>query len=194
MATATLKRTRAGNVPQTALNQVGSLLQDLPEKTKEQISLREAVSQLQDIIKAALAKGYSYEDVATLLAEVAIVISPTTLKRYVLTNGSRTTRKQTSSKAKTKRKAKVPSAEPISEAVPPEPEVETLEAIDKPEATPVAKATKGRRKAASVAAPPEVEAEVQKPRRGRSAKTASQTKVGATQRSSAARGRRAAKA
>ncbi|MBI4784872.1 MAG: hypothetical protein HY785_26730, partial [Oscillatoriophycideae cyanobacterium NC_groundwater_1537_Pr4_S-0.65um_50_18] len=71
MATATLKRSRAGNVPQTALDQVGSLLQDLPEKTKDQISLREAVSQLQDIIKAALAKGYSYEDVATLLAEVA---------------------------------------------------------------------------------------------------------------------------
>ena len=193
MATATLKRTRAGNVPQTALDQVGSLLQDLPEKTKEQISLREAVSQLQDIIKAALAKGYSYEDVATLLAEVAIVISPTTLKRYVLTNGSRTTQKQTSSKAKTKRKAKVPSAEPISEEVPPEPEAEALEVSDKPETTPVEKVTKGRRKSA-VAAPPEVEAEVEKPRRGRPAKTASQTKTGSTQRSSATRGRRAAKA
>ncbi|HEY9628311.1 MAG TPA: hypothetical protein V6C84_13505 [Coleofasciculaceae cyanobacterium] len=192
MATATLKRSRAGNVPQTALDQVGSLLQDLPEKTKEQISLREAVSQLQDIIKDTLAKGYSYEDVATLLAEVAIVISPTTLKRYVLTNGSRT-QKQASSKAKTKRKAKVPSAEPISEGVPTEPEVEPLEVSNKPETTPVAKATKGRRKAA-VAAPPEIEAEVEKPRRGRPAKTASQTKAGSTQRSSATRGRRAAKA
>ncbi|HEY9630554.1 MAG TPA: hypothetical protein V6C84_24930 [Coleofasciculaceae cyanobacterium] len=194
MATATLKRSRAGNVPQTALDQVGSLLQDLPEKTKDQLSLREAVSQLQDIIKAALAKGYSYEDVATLLAEVAIVISPTTLKRYVLTNGSRTTQKQASSKTKTKRKAKVPSAEPISEDVQPEPEAEPIEVSDKPETTPVVKATKGRRKAASVAAPPEVEAEVEKPRRGRLAKTASQTKVESTQRSSATRGRRAAKA
>ncbi|HEY9631595.1 MAG TPA: hypothetical protein V6C84_30250 [Coleofasciculaceae cyanobacterium] len=193
MTTATLKRARAGNVPQTALDQVGSLLQDLPEKTKEQISLREAVSQLQDLIKAALAKGYSYEDVAALLAEVAIVISPATLKRYVLTNGSRTTQKQASSKAKTKRKAKVPSAEPILEEVQPEPEAETLEGSDKPETTPVAKATKGRRKTA-VAAPPEVEAEVEKPRRGRAAKTASQTKAESTQRSSATRGRRAAKA
>ncbi|MBI4783062.1 MAG: hypothetical protein HY785_17325, partial [Oscillatoriophycideae cyanobacterium NC_groundwater_1537_Pr4_S-0.65um_50_18] len=111
----------------------------------------------------------------------------------VLTNGSRTTQKQASSKAKTKRKAKVPNAEPISEGVQPEPEVETLEAIDKPEATPVAKATKGRRKSA-VAAPHEVEAEVEKPRRGRPAKTASQTKAGSTQRSSATRGRRATKA
>ncbi|MBI4783263.1 MAG: hypothetical protein HY785_18375 [Oscillatoriophycideae cyanobacterium NC_groundwater_1537_Pr4_S-0.65um_50_18] len=194
MATATLKRTRAGNVPQTALDQVGSLLQDLPEKTKEQISLREAVSQLQDIIKAALAKGYSYEDVAALLAEVAIVISPTTLKRYVLTNGSRTTQKQASSKAKTKRKAKALSAEPISEAVQPEPEAAPLEVSDKPEPPPVAKAAKGRRKPA-VAAPLEVEAEVEKPRRGRAAKTASaQPKAGSTQRSSATRGRRATKA
>ncbi|HEY9626920.1 MAG TPA: hypothetical protein V6C84_06440 [Coleofasciculaceae cyanobacterium] len=162
MATATLKQSRAGNVPQTALDQVGSLLQDLPEKTKEQISLREAVSQLQDIIKAALAKGYSYEDVATLLAEVAIVISPTTLKRYVLTNGSRT-QKQASSKDKTKRKAKVLSAEPISAGVPPKPEAELLEASAKPETTPVAQATKGRRQSA-VAAQPEAEAEVEKPR------------------------------
>ena len=193
MATATLKRSRAGNVPKTALDQVGSLLQDLPEKTPDQISLREAVSQLQDIIKATLAKGYSYEDVATLLAEVAIVISPTTLKRYVLTNGSRTTQKQTSSKAKTKRSAKVPSAEPISEGVQPEPEAEPLEASYKPEPPPKEKATKGRRKSA-VAAPPEVEAEVEKPRRGRPAKTASQTKAGSTQRSSATRGHRATKA
>jgi len=193
MATATLKRARAGNVSKTALDQVGSLLQDLPEKTPDQISLRDAVSQLQDIIKAALAKGYSYEDVAALLAEVEIVISPTTLKNYVSTNGSRP-QKQTSPKAKAKRSAKVPDAEPISEEVQPEPEAEPLEAIDKPETTPVAKATKGRRKSA-VAAQMEVEAEVEKPRRGRAAKTSSaQTKAGSTQRSSATRGRRATKA
>ena len=90
MATATLKRIRAGNVSKTALDQVGSLLQDLPEKSQDQISLRDAVAQLQGRIKDALGKGYSYEDIATLLTQQKIAISPSTLRNYVLANGSRT--------------------------------------------------------------------------------------------------------
>ncbi|MBI4785271.1 MAG: hypothetical protein HY785_28785 [Oscillatoriophycideae cyanobacterium NC_groundwater_1537_Pr4_S-0.65um_50_18] len=172
MATATLKRTRAGNVSKTALDQVGSLLQDLPEKTKDQLSLRDAVAQLQDIIKATLAKGYSYEDVAALLAEQTIVISPTTLKRYVLTNSSRTTQKRTPAKGKTKRSPQASSAEGTEqpEAIATEPDTET---------PPAAKATRGRRKS-SVAEQPEG---VEKPRRGR-------TSQASAQRSSATRGRK----
>ncbi|GAB4228014.1 MAG: hypothetical protein Kow00121_56810 [Elainellaceae cyanobacterium] len=71
------------NVTKEAIDQVNSILQDLPEKPKEKLSLREAVDQLQDQIKDALAKGYSYEDVAVMLTNQGIKISPSTLKRYV---------------------------------------------------------------------------------------------------------------
>jgi hypothetical protein len=193
MATATLKRTRAGNVSKTALDQVGSLLQDLPEKTKDQLSLRDAVSQLQDVIKATLAKGYSYEDVAILLAKQTIFIKPTTLKRYVLTDGSRTAQKQTPAKTRQKRVAKTSSPEPIAEVSQPEPSPEVLEAIATTETAPVAQARKGQRPSTPVTVQPQ--SEVEKPRRGGGAKTASaQSKAISTQRSSAARGRKAAKA
>ncbi|HEY9630543.1 MAG TPA: hypothetical protein V6C84_24875 [Coleofasciculaceae cyanobacterium] len=194
MATATLKRTRAGNVSKTALDQIGSLLQDLPEKSQDQLSLRDAVAQLQDRIKDALTKGYSYEDVAILLAEQEIAISPSTLKNYVLTNGSRTAQKQTPAKTKAKRTAKVPSTEPIAEVIEPELETEQPETIVSTETSAVTQSTKGRRQSPLVTAQPETETE--KPQRGRASKaTASaQPTARSTQRSSAAKGRKAAKA
>ncbi len=192
MATATLKRARAGNVSQTALDQVGSLLQDLPEKTKEQISLRDAVAQLQEVIKGALARGYSYEDVAIVLAEQAIVISPATLKRYVLTHSSQAKQKKAPTKTRAKRTAKAPLSEPISERVEPEREAEQEEAIVPTKTPTEAKSMRGRRQSAPVEEISEVEAEqpeAKSSRRGRPPKTAA-----APQRSSATRGRRAAKA
>jgi hypothetical protein len=186
MAIATLKRARAGNVSKTALDQVGSLLQDLPEKSQDQISLRDAVAQLQDRIKDALGKGYSYEDVANLLAQQEIAISPSTLRNYVLTNGSRTTQKQAPTKTRAKRTAKVPSTEPIAAVIKPELETEQPEAIGFTETSTEAQSTKGQHPSPPATAQPETETE--KPRRGRASKTAS------AQRSSATRGRKAAKA
>ncbi|MBW4661823.1 MAG: hypothetical protein KME15_24410 [Drouetiella hepatica Uher 2000/2452] len=194
MATATLKRARAGNVSKTALDQVGSLLQDLPEKSQDQISLRDAVAQLQGVIKDTLAKGYSYEDVAALLAQQEIAISPSTLRNYVLTNGSRTTQKQASTKTRAKRGAKVPSTEPIAAVIEPELETEQPEAIGSTKASAEAQSAKGQRQSSPATAQPETETE-KKPRRGRASKAAStQPTAGSSQRSSAARGRKAAKA
>ncbi|HEY9627294.1 MAG TPA: hypothetical protein V6C84_08325 [Coleofasciculaceae cyanobacterium] len=180
MATATLKRTRAGNVSKSALNQAGSLLQDLPEKPKDLFSLRDAVAQLQDVIKDALSKGYSYEDIAALLAEQTIVISPATLKRYVLTNSSRAAQKSAPTKTRAKRTAKVASSE-VAQS-----ELEEEDAIAPTEA----QATRGRRKSAP-AAPSEAadKPEAKSSRRGRTAKPTS-----SSQRSSATRGRKATKA
>jgi hypothetical protein len=65
------------------VDQVGVLLQQLPEKPKEAVSLQEAVNQLQEEIRLALSKGYSYAELAPLLGEQGIAISANTLKRYV---------------------------------------------------------------------------------------------------------------
>lgn len=83
MTAATRGRSKAVNVNKQSVEQAGSYLQELPEKPKENLSLREAVGQLRDQIQAALAKGYSYDDLAKMLTEKGIEISATTLKSYV---------------------------------------------------------------------------------------------------------------
>lgn len=83
MAVAASKRPRAATVQKEAVDQVGTFLQDLPEKPKETFSLREAVSRLRDQIQAALAKGYSYDDLAAMLTKQGVEISASTLKNYV---------------------------------------------------------------------------------------------------------------
>lgn len=76
-------RSKAVIVTKQSVNQAGVFLQELPEKPKENLSLREAVGQLRDQIQAALAKGYSYDDLSKMLTEKGIEISATTLKSYV---------------------------------------------------------------------------------------------------------------
>lgn len=70
-------------VQQTAIEQATSLLEQLPEKPKEVWSLREAIDLLQDSITTALHRGYSHEEVATMLADKGIKISVSSLKRYL---------------------------------------------------------------------------------------------------------------
>ncbi|HEY9642244.1 MAG TPA: hypothetical protein V6C57_17285 [Coleofasciculaceae cyanobacterium] len=120
MATVTRKGTKAANVSKLSLDQVGSFLQDLPEKTKDQLSLREAVDQLYGVIKAALAKGYSYDDIAKLLAGQEIAISALTLKRYVSLSGSQTAKTKTSAHKKPRQSRKAKTVEAIAQAQPTE--------------------------------------------------------------------------
>lgn len=82
MARTTSRRLRTGTITKQVIDQASTLLEELPEKPKN-LSLREAVDQLQDQIKTALAKGYSHSDVATMLTARGIEISATTLKKYV---------------------------------------------------------------------------------------------------------------
>jgi len=83
MAGTTSKRAKATGVKQATIGQAIALLQDLPEKPKEELSLKEAVSQMQTEIRGALAKGYTYSDIATALKGKGIKISALTLKNYV---------------------------------------------------------------------------------------------------------------
>ncbi|MBD2027817.1 hypothetical protein [Leptolyngbya sp. FACHB-711] len=84
-ATSMIKTKKRGssNVPQRALATVSLTLTDLPEKTKESWSLREAVDQLQDSITIAMQRGYTYDEIVTVLASCGIRITASSLKRYL---------------------------------------------------------------------------------------------------------------
>jgi len=58
-------------------------LERLSEKPKEELSLRESIHFLRDKLRLALKKGYSYEDLSSLLEQEEIRISAATLKQYL---------------------------------------------------------------------------------------------------------------
>jgi len=90
------KRPKAVIVKRDVVETAGSFLGTLPEKPKETLSLREAMSNLKEPIRAALAKGYSYQDLAALLSGQGIEISASTLKNYV-PSGKRQSSKESKS-------------------------------------------------------------------------------------------------
>lgn len=90
------RRPKAILVKKESVDQANSFLGTLPEKTREEFSLREAVNRLQQPIRNALAKGYSYEEIAGILADQGVTISSSTLKNYVPAGGRRGTQDKTS--------------------------------------------------------------------------------------------------
>jgi len=82
---ATVKR-RSSTLPavsQSAIAQASVMLQALPEKPRDNWSLREAVSLLHDSIITAIDRGYSHEEVAAMLGEKGVDITVPSLKRYL---------------------------------------------------------------------------------------------------------------
>lgn len=142
MAT-TRNRPKAVNISKTAIDQVGSFLQDLSAKPKEELSIREAIDQLREPIQTALAKGYNYDDIVTILTKQGISTTAATVKRYIsLGNtgkrkaGTRTKR----GRAKTEdTESEAPKNQKAAKA-----ESSTEEAAPK--------ATRGRRKSAAASA------------------------------------------
>jgi hypothetical protein len=82
---AKIKRRASGTatISKTAIEQVGLKLKDLPEKPKENLSLREAILELHDSITTALNRGYSYDEVVKHLATQGVSITVASLKRYL---------------------------------------------------------------------------------------------------------------
>lgn len=74
---------KKAKVKKSNITQAVDLLQDLPKKVKEEHSLREAVKAMYPTIQNVLKKGYSYDEVATMLEKAEIMISGTTLRQYV---------------------------------------------------------------------------------------------------------------
>ncbi len=81
------RRSSSAEINQSVLSKTTDLLQNLPDKSlsdgQEQYNLREAVKLLQTPIVSALAKGYSYEEIAAFLAQKKIEIAPASLRFYV---------------------------------------------------------------------------------------------------------------
>jgi hypothetical protein len=122
-------------VTKTAIDQASEALQSLPEKTKEKLSLREAVDVLRDHITAALDKGYSYEDIAVMLAKQGVSIAPSSLKHY-LARSNRQLKKGTGTQTR-RRRTTTKSADLEAEDFP------ELDSITEPEVEPAPR--RGRR-------------------------------------------------
>ncbi len=94
-------------VSKANIEQATLTLQELPPKTKDTWSLREAVTLLQDSITTALDRGYSYEEVSTMLAGKGVAITASSLKRY-LANAKK--QNEGGAKASTGKRGRTPRA------------------------------------------------------------------------------------
>lgn len=115
--TTTTRRSKSANIAPSVVTQAETFLNELPAKPKEQLSLREAVGQLQEQIQEALAKGYSYQDVADMLAQQGIMISASTLKNYVPSGKRRSTKEVAPKVTRRKAKAATPAVEEVAPVV-----------------------------------------------------------------------------
>ena len=99
MVEVTEKRQKAIAVKQSSIGNTSAFLESLPEKPKEELSLREAIDQLREPLRAALLRGYTYVELAEMLTEKGIKISAFTLKNYV-PSGKRRANKEKEAAAK----------------------------------------------------------------------------------------------
>jgi hypothetical protein len=83
MATTRKRSFNTGSVPKATIAQATSALKGLPTKPKETLSMRETFEMLHEPITAALAKGYSPEEIITMLANQGIAINLSSLKYYL---------------------------------------------------------------------------------------------------------------
>jgi hypothetical protein len=119
MAAATGKRPKTSVVKQASIGQTSDFLKSLPQKPKEELTLREAIDQMSEPLRAALNKGYNYQELAAILTEKGVKISAFTLKNYV-PSGKRRAAKEKAAKAAARqtRAAKVAEAAAAEEASP----------------------------------------------------------------------------
>lgn len=157
MAIAPGKRPKAVIVTKDAVGQASVYLEQLPDKPKQNFSLREAVDQLRSQIQATLAKGYSYDDVAIMLKGKGIKISASTLKNYV-PSGKRQTSKEKPAATRTRgRRSNQAQTDDLTTAEAAAPLTPTPPTVDEPAPTEAvepapAKRGRGRAKGATTAA------------------------------------------
>jgi hypothetical protein len=143
MARTTRRTSLSTLVPKTAIEKATFTLQDLPEKPKEELSLKEAVQNMREVISAALSKGYSLEEVAEMLTQQGVDITPPSLK-YYLTRGIKADAAPTATRAKGRRGGR-PKKATAEDSAPVEPPVEDEPVEDaKPKTTRRPRATNTR--------------------------------------------------
>jgi len=101
--------TRASVVKPEVMGQVASFLDELPDKPKDQLSLKEAISELLEPIQAAFNKGYTYPEIADILRDHGIQISAFTLKSYVPRGRKQSSAKKATAPRKTRKPAEAAS-------------------------------------------------------------------------------------
>ncbi|MCU0524376.1 MAG: hypothetical protein MUF72_06080 [Elainella sp. Prado103] len=185
MATASRNRPKTVSVSKTALDHVGSLLQDLSAKPKEEMSLREAIDELREPIQGALAKGYSYEDIVEILGDRGIKTTAATVKRYISLGNPRK-RKPRATAGKSGRRTRSVSAAVVEPSV--QEPVSAASSRSTASRTSPSTPTRGRSKsvAASVDAAPQTKVQTAKP----NGKTKAQSSAVAQQTTPSKRGRK----
>ncbi len=154
MATLTKQRSRATLVTIEAVEQARQFLSELPDKPKDDLSLKEAIGHMTEAIQAALAKGYSYRELAGMLSQNGMKISEFTLKSYVPVG------KRRNSKPKGRKSASADLSGGVEEALSnalekdetPGLEAEALEEVVTPKRRQSTKSTAAKTKPASTTA------------------------------------------
>jgi hypothetical protein len=78
------RKGRSKVVDKASVDQISSLLKDLPKKEKQEVLISEAIAGIADDIKAALAKGYGYDELSQILSdELSVSVSVWSLRRYL---------------------------------------------------------------------------------------------------------------
>ena len=174
----TVRRRSSNLISQSTLDQAQSALQQLPEKPKENLSLKEAIASLQTTITTALSRGYSYEEVAAMLSEQGVKISPTSLKSYLAAVQKDSTSKSTSTRGRKRRSSSATVETPAATNTEP-----TVEAVETPEAEPKRRGRKPKAVSpepeVTVADAPATTEESPTPKRGRRPKSAEPVKTAA---------------
>jgi hypothetical protein len=167
-AAATRNRPKSANVSKTAIDQLGSLLQDLSEKPKAEMSLREAINELREPIQSAMAKGYNYEDIVKILAEEGIPTTVTTVKRYISLGNP--PRRKSSGKTRAKRGRAASTSEAETESAPKTRKSAKTESVDAEAPKP-----RGRRKTAAASAEPPAQTKIKTEPKAKGPRAASRT-------------------
>jgi hypothetical protein len=138
------------NIKKSTIEENRQRLLNAPIKEKEDFSLQEAIHNMATEINQILDRGYSYEEIATMLALGGIDIKPTTLRQYLAQVP------QTNGKAKSKKSPKAKTSESQTDKVKPD-EVKSLKGeSNKEQAKPApVKTTEVRTDVVEVAAKPD---------------------------------------
>jgi hypothetical protein len=88
------------------LQTASTKLEQLEEKPKSELTLRESIYFLKDKLESGLKKGYDYQDLSSILEEQGILVSAATLKQYLTDIGKKSgsRRKNTKSSPKANQK------------------------------------------------------------------------------------------
>lgn len=163
-------------VSKDQLEKVSGMLQELPAKPKDELSLKEAIAKMYEYITAALNRGYSHAEISEVLKGQGLQISSSTLKSYL----AQVKPTDTPKRAKQPRKAKAEAASEVDPDVASEISIPDAPAASEPPKRGGRKTATSQKTAAKAAAKPatialDVPVSSEPPKRGRKTATDAST-------------------